>query len=582
MKGALCRHACFVLGSLVLLAFSGLSSEAGSDFLQGVRRVVVLGDSITYGGGYVAGLEAYTLTRHPGRRIEWLNLGLPSETVSGLSEPGHADGQFPRPDLHERLDRVLAETKPDLVLACYGMNDGIYYPLGQERFARFQDGQRRLRERVLAAGARLLHVTPPTFDPEPIRDRTLPSGLDEYRRPFVGYNEVLDRYSDWLLAQRSLGWEVADVHGPMNRHLSARRAREPAYRLADDGVHIGATGHWIVAREILLALGAPDDIASLETTDAMLEAHPRGSEMFKLIAERQALLKDAMLTAIGHARPGMPRGLPLTEAEERAAALDGQIRALAPPFPGQRTRWEGFDRYDFEFAGKPAIVVVPREPRPGRPWTWRGEFFGAFANADIGLVARGFHLAYLGVPDLFGSPAAVAAWTAFHEVLTTEYKLARKVALIGLSRGGLYCYNWAAANPDKAACVYADAAVCDFKSWPGGTVKGLGRGDGSAAEWEKLLKAYGFQSDAEAVAYRGNPVDNLRPLAEARIPLLHVYGDADTVVPADENTGLVAKRYRELGGSITLIPKPGVGHHPHGLADPTPIVDFIIEHAGRP
>ncbi len=582
MKGALCRHACFVLGSLVLLAFSGLSSEAESDFLQGVRRVVVLGDSITYGGGYVAGLEAYTLTRHPGRRIEWLNLGLPSETVSGLSEPGHADGQFPRPDLHERLDRVLAETKPDLVLACYGMNDGIYYPLGQERFARFQNGQRRLRERVLAAGARLLHVTPPTFDPEPIRDRTLPSGLDEYRRPFVGYNEVLDRYSDWLLAQRSLGWEVADVHGPMNRHLSARRAREPAYRLADDGVHIGATGHWIVAREILLALGAPDDIASLETTDAMLEAHPRGSEMFKLIAERQALLKDAMLTAIGHARPGMPRGLPLTEAEERAAALDGQIRALAPPFPGQRTRWEGFDRYDFEFAGKPAIVVVPREPRPGRPWTWRGEFFGAFANADIGLVARGFHLAYLGVPDLFGSPAAVAAWTAFHEVLTTEYKLARKVALIGLSRGGLYCYNWAAANPDKAACVYADAAVCDFKSWPGGTVKGLGRGDGSAAEWEKLLKAYGFQSDAEAVAYRGNPVDNLRPLAEARIPLLHVYGDADTVVPADENTGLVAKRYRELGGSITLIPKPGVGHHPHGLADPTPIVDFIIEHAGRP
>lgn len=582
MKGALCRHACFVLGSLVLLAFSGLSSEAESDFLQGVRRVVVLGDSITYGGGYVAGLEAYTLTRHPGRRIEWLNLGLPSETVSGLSEPGHADGQFPRPDLHERLDRVLAETKPDLVLACYGMNDGIYYPLGQERFARFQNGQRRLRERVLAAGARLLHVTPPTFDPEPIRDRTLPSGLDEYRRPFVGYNEVLDRYSDWLLAQRSLGWEVADVHGPMNRHLSARRAREPAYRLADDGVHIGATGHWIVAREILLALGAPDDIASLETTDAMLEAHPRGSEMFKLIAERQALLKDAMLTAIGHARPGMPRGLPLTEAEERAAALDGQIRALAPPFPGQRTRWEGFDRYDFEFAGKPAIVVVPREPRPGRPWTWRGEFFGAFANADIGLVARGFHLAYLGVPDLFGSPAAVAAWTAFHEVLTTEYKLARKVALIGLSRGGLYCYNWAAANPDKAACVYADAAVCDFKSWPGGTVKGLGRGDGSAAEWEKLLKAYGFQSDAEAVAYRGNPVDNLRPLAEARIPLLHVYGDADTVVPADENTGLVAKRYRELGGSITLIPKAGVGHHPHGLADPTPIVDFIIEHAGRP
>lgn len=60
--------------------------------------------------------------------------------------------------------------------------------------------------------------------------------------------------------------------------------------------------------------------------------------------------------------------------------------------------------------------------------------------------------------------------SAFHEVLTTEHKLARKVALIGLSRGGLYCYNWATANPDKAACIYADAAVCDLKSWPGGKV----------------------------------------------------------------------------------------------------------------
>ncbi|HOY59180.1 MAG TPA: hypothetical protein PK640_13730, partial [Verrucomicrobiota bacterium] len=124
------RQAWIVLGSLLLLVVSGSSSGAESDFLPGVRRVVVLGDSITYGGGYVAGLEAYALTRHPDRQIEWLNLGLPSETVSGLSEPGHADGQFPRPDLHERLDRVLAQTKPDLVLACYGMNDGIYYPFG--------------------------------------------------------------------------------------------------------------------------------------------------------------------------------------------------------------------------------------------------------------------------------------------------------------------------------------------------------------------------------------------------------------------------------------------------------------------
>lgn len=562
------------------LVFSLSAAEAG--FLLGVRRVVVLGDSITYGGGYVVALEAYGVTRHPERRIEWLNLGLPSETVSGLSEPGHAGGQFPRPDLNERLARVLTQAKPDLVLACYGMNDGIYHPFSEERFAAFQAGQRRLHAAVTAAGARIVHVTPPTFDPEPIRDRTLPAGLDAYPQPFVGYNDVLDRYSAWLLAQRARGWEIADAHGPMNRHLVQHRASDPAYRLAGDGIHLNAVGHWLVAREVLVTLGAPAAIATLDNVEAMLAAHPNGPELFRLIEQRQTVLKDAWLTATGHTRPGMAKGLPLAEAQQQAAALDEKIRTLTQPFPGRRSDWNGFDRFDFEFNGRSAIVVVPPEPLPGRPWAWRGEFFGAFANADVEFVRRGFHLAYLGVPNLFGSPTAVAAWNEFHEALTTKYKLAKKVALIGLSRGGLYCYNWAVANPDKVACVYADAPVCDFKSWPGGRLKNLGKGDGSAEEWSRLLAAYGFASDAEAIASRSNPVDNLRPLADAKIPLLHVYGDADTVVPWDENTGVVAERYRQLGGDITLIAKPGVGHHPHGLADPTPIVEFVVKHAGRP
>jgi pimeloyl-ACP methyl ester carboxylesterase len=368
----------------------------------------------------------------------------------------------------------------------------------------------------------------------------------------------------------------------MNRHLAQRRASDSAYRLADDGVHINAVGHWLVAREVLVTLGASPATVAMDNVEAMLSGHPSGAELFRLIEQRQSLLKDAWLTATGHQRPGMARGLPLAEAQERAVVLDQKIRALAPPFPGRRSEWYGFDRYDFEFNGRPAIVVVPPEPLPGRPWAWRGEFFGAFANADVELVRRGFHLAYLGVPDLFGSPAAVSAWNEFHATLTTKYKLAAKVALIGLSRGGLYCYNWAAANPDKVACLYADAPVCDFKSWPGGRLKSLGKGDGSAEEWSRLLTAYGFASDAEAIASRANPVDNLRPLADAKIPLFHVYGDADTVVPWDENTGVVAERYRQLGGEITLIAKPGIGHHPHGLTEPMPIVEFIVRHASQP
>jgi pimeloyl-ACP methyl ester carboxylesterase len=178
---------------------------------------------------------------------------------------------------------------------------------------------------------------------------------------------------------------------------------------------------------------------------------------------------------------------------------------------------------------------------------------------------------------MLGCPDVRPFWDAFYKELTGKYGFAKKTALIGLSRGGLYCYNWAAANPDKVACIYADAAVCDFKSWPGGK----GKGKGSKRDWDLVMKVYHFANEAEALAYKGNPVDNLAPLAAAKVPLLHVYGDADDVVPWDENTGVVAERYKKLGGDITLIAKPGVSHHPHGLADPAPIVEFIVKHAAK-
>ena len=85
-------------------------------------------------------------------------------------------------------------------------------------------------------------------------------------------------------------------------------------------------------------------------------------------------------------------------------------------------------------------------------------------------------------------------------------------------------------------------------------------------------------SEEEALAYRLNPIDNLEPLAKAKIPLLHICGEADDVVPIEENTRLLERRYRELGGPITVIAKPGVGHHPHSLADPAPIVAFVLAH----
>jgi acetyl esterase/lipase/pimeloyl-ACP methyl ester carboxylesterase len=256
-------------------------------------------------------------------------------------------------------------------------------------------------------------------------------------------------------------------------------------------------------------------------------------------------------------------------------SADAATAAEPASFSGKKSVWNGFDRYDFEVDGKPGLVVVPKTAAPGNPWLWHGEFFGHKPAPDIELLKKGFHVAYMQIPNMLGSPRAVQHWNVFYQELTEKYGLAKKVALVGLSRGGLYCYNWAAANPEKVACIYGDAPVCDFKSWPGGK----GKGKGSVSDWKLVLETYQFQDEAAALAYDKNPIDNLQPLAHAGVPLLHVYGDADDVVPWDENTGVVAERYRELGGSIVLIDKPGVGHHPHGLNDSTPIVDFIVRNA---
>src|SRR5580698_7681201 len=89
---------------LVLSQSCIVASAAGPlPGLEKYHRVVFVGDSITYYGGYVDDIEAYVLIHNPNSDITFLNLGQSSETVSGLSEPGHAGGKFTRPDLHTRL-----------------------------------------------------------------------------------------------------------------------------------------------------------------------------------------------------------------------------------------------------------------------------------------------------------------------------------------------------------------------------------------------------------------------------------------------------------------------------------------------
>lgn len=236
------------------------------------------------------------------------------------------------------------------------------------------------------------------------------------------------------------------------------------------------------------------------------------------------------------------------------------------------SKWEGYPRLDFVVDGRKCLLVIPHTPARGKPWIWRTEFFGHQPAVDLSLLGKGFHLTYMDVQNMYGAPVALNHMDRLYEHLVQEFGLAPKVVLEGFSRGGLFAFNWAARNPGKVACLYVDAPVCDFKSWPAGWKNGKG----SPRDWELCKKAYGLATDEQAKQYPLNPVDNLAPLAKARIPVLSVVGDADDVVPMEENTAVVAQRYRQLGGPITVIIKPGVGHHPHSLKDPAPIVDYIL------
>lgn len=315
----------YLLSVSLVAGAMALPKATAGEFPQ-VGRIVFLGDSITHAGGYVQRLETAMRLQLPQRQVEFLNLGLPSETVSGLSEPGHAGGQFPRPVLRERLDRILQQTQPDLVVACYGMNDGIYYPLSEDRMAKFREGIEELHRKVEASGAIIIHLTPAFFDAQPIQDRLLPAGLDEYRQPYAGYDEVLEAYSEWLLEQRSRGWKVIDLHGAMKQAVLDRRKTTPEFTFAADGVHPNEEGQAVVAGPLAREWG-------LQLDDQGNPQVPQGksidaNRLFQLVAQKQRLLQLAWLSSTGHLRPGIPMGVSLQQANEEALQIDQQIAQM--------------------------------------------------------------------------------------------------------------------------------------------------------------------------------------------------------------------------------------------------------------
>lgn len=278
-------------------ALAACSATAGrQDSLRDVRRIVFLGDSITQAGDWVVDFECVLLAR--GIEVEVLNLGLASETASELTaaeNSGHLQAHgFGRPFVHERLERALERARPDLLVACYGMNDGGSLPPGEPGTKRFAQSITKLRDAALASGVkRVILCTPPVHDAK--GDARLAT-----------HDENLARYAEWLLARRADGWDVVDLHGPMRRALDEGRARDPGFALAGDGVHPGREGHWLMARELARALLGDDPGASAASSEDLFGGN--GAEIRARVHERMRANHAAFMTVIGHSRPGVAGG----------------------------------------------------------------------------------------------------------------------------------------------------------------------------------------------------------------------------------------------------------------------------------
>lgn len=296
---------------LVLFSFLTIAQKITFKIPDDAKRIVFLGNSITYQGHYIAYLEAYYKLKYPERELEFINVGLPSETVSQLSEEGHADGKFDRPKLQERLKRILKKTKPDFIFACYGINDGIYLPFDESRFDAFKKGMNWLNKRLVKEEIPVIYITPTIYEKE----------------GDGAYTNVVDIYSNWLVSNMYTNdWNVLDIHTPLLVKVGMNRLNNPYYKFAYDGIHPTKNSHWLMANQILISL---EELERLQNTPKeCFDTFSNGTRILDLVERKQVVQKDAWLTETGHKRPNMKVGLSMSKANSEIKVIDAEIEVL--------------------------------------------------------------------------------------------------------------------------------------------------------------------------------------------------------------------------------------------------------------
>ena len=138
---------------------------------------------------------------------------------------------------------------------------------------------------------------------------------------------------------------------------------------------------------------------------------------------------------------------------------------------------------------------------------------------------QGIAIAGVDVGESYGSPEGRATYSALYKELAEKRRLAKKACLLARSRGGLMLYNWAVEHPDSVACIAGIYPVCDLRSYPG---------------LKRACGAYGMtEEQLMDKLTEHNPIDRLAPLAKAKVPIFHIHGDNDEVVPLEKNSATI-------------------------------------------
>lgn len=506
-----------MLRAFVTLALVGGFAAAASAQVETGAKIAFLGDSITEAGaGHAGGYAQLVISGLAAN-------GIQAELIAaGIS--GHKSDQ-----MLERLERDVLSKKPDWMTLSCGVND-VWHGAQGIPLEAYQRNITAIVERAQAAGIRVMILTSTMI-------------TEDAAHPLNLQLDVYNAFLRQLAAAKKC--PLADLSADMKAALRpAPAGGQPIeLQLTSDGVHMGPLGDRLMARGILRAFGLSE--AQLRTAnEAWLDAPgTSGISAWQSLTLRQyeqlaelAWSQGRSVAALVNAEFGQTIERLLRQASVRETTRHGSVC------------------HEFQIGEVQGFVIFPSQAAAdgSKPWVWYApSYWKGYPNARLDwlftrLLQQGFAVCGTDVGDSFGSPQSRAIYSEFHAHVVKEYGLSPRASLLPQSRGGLMWYNWAVEHPDKVACIGGIYPVCDLTSYPG---------------LPAAAAAYGMtEAELKAQLPQHNPIERLAPLAKAKVPILHLHGDKDDVVPLERNSGLLIQRYQALGGPGELAVIRGKGH----------------------